>query len=74
MRAPPQFGTRVVGLSEAAEFFCEATDFYALEHERWIDWNDSTLAIARQDVGMAPQLSAKEAGRSAFLGPKLGTD
>ena len=71
---PPSLAHGFLVLSETAEFLYKTTDFYAPEHERCIAWNDPTLAIAWPDVGMAPQLSAKDAAGSAFLGPKLRTD
>jgi dTDP-4-dehydrorhamnose 3,5-epimerase len=54
-------------LSDTAEFLYKTTDYYAPEFERCIAWNDPTLAIAWPEMGMAPQLSAKDAAGLSFV-------
>jgi dTDP-4-dehydrorhamnose 3,5-epimerase len=63
---PPGLAHGFVVLSETAEFLYKTTDYYAPEHERCIDWNDPTLAIAWPDLGSAPKLSAKDMAGVAF--------
>ncbi len=54
-----------VVLSESAEFLYKTTDYYAPEHERCIQWNDSELAIEWQ-CSDEPLVSEKDAQGSAF--------
>ena len=63
---PQGFGHGFLVLSETAEFVYKTTDYYAPAHERSILWNDATLGIQWPDVGMAPQLSAKDAAAAPF--------
>ncbi|MDR1423742.1 MAG: dTDP-4-dehydrorhamnose 3,5-epimerase [Azoarcus sp.] len=58
---PPGFGHAFVVLSEWADFFYKATDFYAPEHERCVLWNDPSVGIdwPLQALG-EPTLSAKD--------------
>jgi dTDP-4-dehydrorhamnose 3,5-epimerase len=63
---PPGFAHGFLVLSESADFLYKTTDYYAPAYERCIAWNDPTLAIAWPDVGMAPQLSAKDAAASTL--------
>jgi dTDP-4-dehydrorhamnose 3,5-epimerase len=48
-------------LSDAADFLYKTTDYYAPQAEGAVRWDDPDLAIAWPDVGMAPQLSTKDA-------------
>jgi dTDP-4-dehydrorhamnose 3,5-epimerase len=48
-------------LSESADFLYKTTDYYAPQAEGALRWDDPDLAIAWPDIGMAPQLSAKDA-------------
>jgi dTDP-4-dehydrorhamnose 3,5-epimerase len=64
---PPGLAHGFVVLSETAEFLYKTTDYYAPEFERCIAWNDPTLAIQWPAMGMAPQLSAKDAAGLTFL-------
>ena len=57
---PPGFAHGFLVLSDSAEFLYKTTDYYAPQYERCIAWNDSQLAIAWPDIGMAPLLSAKD--------------
>jgi dTDP-4-dehydrorhamnose 3,5-epimerase len=56
-------GFRVI--SDNADVFYKATDFYAPELERTIAWNDPTLAIDWQLQG-EPIISAKDRNGTAF--------
>ena len=48
-------------LSDSADFLYKTTDYYAPQAEGAVRWDDPDLAIAWPDVGMAPQLSGKDA-------------
>ncbi|MDP9994306.1 dTDP-4-dehydrorhamnose 3,5-epimerase [Variovorax boronicumulans] len=63
---PAGFAHGFLVLSETAEFLYKTTDYYAPAHERCIVWNDRTLGIAWPDIGMQPQLSAKDAAGSSL--------
>lgn len=63
---PAGFGHGFLVLSETAEFVYKATDYYAPAHERSVLWNDPTLGIQWPDIGVAPQLSAKDAAAVSF--------
>lgn len=56
---PPGFGHGFLVLSEAAECQYKCTDYYALEHERCIRWDDPTLAI-RWPLEGPPLLSERD--------------
>jgi len=57
---PIGFAHGFLVLSDSAEFFYKATDYWAPEHERCIVWNDPDLAVQWPLEG-APILSAKDA-------------
>lgn len=57
---PPGFAHRLYVLSETAEFFDRCTDYYAPEHERTLNWGDSSLAIPWQLQGAGPTVSLKD--------------
>lgn len=59
---PPGFAHGFVVTSESADFLYKTTEFYAPAHERCIAWNDPALGIVWPDLGLAPQLSAKDRG------------
>ncbi len=64
---PPGFAHGFLVLSEWAEVFYKATDYYAPEFERSIRWNDPDLAVNWPLEGIGqPLLSGKDAGGSAF--------
>ena len=63
---PPGFAHGFLVLSETAEFLYKTTDFYAPEHERTIQWNDTDLAIDWPVEGLDIQLSAKDSNGTAF--------
>ena len=57
---PPGFAHGFLALSEMAEVFYKVTDYYALEHERSLLWNDPDLAIDWPLGDAVPILSAKD--------------
>ena len=63
---PPGFAHGFLVLSEQAEFLYKATDFYAPEHERTIQWNDPALAIA-WPLDRAPIVSDKDCRGAKLL-------
>jgi dTDP-4-dehydrorhamnose 3,5-epimerase len=58
---PPGLAHGFLVLSESADFLYKTTDYYAPQAEGALRWDDPDLAIAWPDIGMAPQLSAKDA-------------
>lgn len=56
---PGGFAHGFLVLSDAAEFFYKATDYWAPEHERFMAWNDPALGIEWPLDG-APTLSTKD--------------
>lgn len=68
---PPGFAHGFLVLSETAEFLYKTTDYYAPAHERSIVWNDADLSIQWPDIGMAPQLSAKDEAGSIFASAEV---
>jgi len=56
---PEGFGHAFVVLSECAEVLYRTTDFWALEHERCISWNDPELNII-WPIDFSPTLSEKD--------------
>jgi dTDP-4-dehydrorhamnose 3,5-epimerase len=56
---PPGFAHGFLVLSEFADFLYKATDYYHLEHERTLLWNDPALGIAWPLDG-EPLLAAKD--------------
>jgi dTDP-4-dehydrorhamnose 3,5-epimerase len=59
---PPGFAHGFFVLSEWAEIYYKATDYYAPQWERTILWNDPALGIEWPlTVGSAPSLSPKDA-------------
>jgi dTDP-4-dehydrorhamnose 3,5-epimerase len=57
---PPGFAHGFLVLSDTADFLYKTTDFYAPQTEGSVRWNDPDIDIAWPDIGMAPQLSAKD--------------
>ncbi len=63
---PPGFAHGFLVLSESADFLYKTTDYYSPEHERCVAWDDPAIGIEWPDVGLAPQLSAKDQQGSAL--------
>jgi dTDP-4-dehydrorhamnose 3,5-epimerase len=63
---PPGFAHGFYVTSEAAEVQYKATDYYAPEYERTLQWNDPDLGIDWPLHGGVPELSEKD-GRGAPL-------
>jgi len=63
---PPGLAHGFLVLSDSADFLYKTTDYYAPQAEGALRWDDPDLAIAWPDIGMAPQLSAKDAA-AGFL-------
>lgn len=62
---PPGFAHGFLTLTETAEFLYKTTDYYSVEHERSIHWNDPRLNIQWPLQG-EPIVSAKDAKASYF--------
>jgi dTDP-4-dehydrorhamnose 3,5-epimerase len=58
---PPGFAHGFLVLSESADFLYKCTSLYHPASDRGIRWDDPDIGIAWPDVGMAPQLSGKDA-------------
>ena len=63
---PPGFAHGFLVLGDSADFLYKTTDYYAPQHERCIAWNDAAIGIHWPDVGMAPQVSAKDAAGASL--------
>src|SRR5574337_2060965 len=59
MWVPPGFAHGFLVLSDTADFLYKTTDYYALEHERCILWNDPAIGI-RWPSDELPLLSGKD--------------
>jgi dTDP-4-dehydrorhamnose 3,5-epimerase len=64
---PAGFAHGFLVISEIAEFLYKTTDYYAPAHERSIKWDDALLNIGWPDIGMQPQLSAKDDAGLSFV-------
>lgn len=67
---PPGFAHGFLVLSDSAEFLYKTTDFYSLEHERSIVWNDPELNFQWPLEG-EPILSEKDAKALVFRASEL---
>lgn len=68
---PPGFAHGFLVLSDEAEFLYKTTDYWHAGSEQCIAWNDSTLGIDWYNIGMSPNLNAKDLlGLSWNLAPK----
>jgi dTDP-4-dehydrorhamnose 3,5-epimerase len=68
---PPGLAHGFLVLSDFAEVFYKATDFYHPASERAILWNDPALNIAWPLDGMTPSVSAKDAKGAPFSAAEL---
>jgi dTDP-4-dehydrorhamnose 3,5-epimerase len=67
MWMPAGFAHGYLVLSDQAEVFYKATDYYAPEHERRLAWNDARLGIRWPlPPGVTPLLDPKDAGAAAL--------
>jgi len=62
---PEGFAHGFLTLSDTAEFLYKTTDFYSLENEHSISWNDPYIGIKWPDINIA--LSAKDKAANTFL-------
>lgn len=58
---PPGMAHGFLVTSEGADFLYKTTDYYAPQAEGCVLWSDPALGIVWPDVGMMPQLAAKDA-------------
>ena len=58
---PPGFAHGFLVMSDTADFLYKCTALYHPASDRSIRWDDPDVGIAWPDVGMAPQLSGKDA-------------
>ena len=67
MWMPAGFAHGYLVLSDQAEVFYKATDYYAPEHERRLAWNDARLGIRWPlPSGVTPLLDPKDASAAAL--------
>jgi len=58
---PPGMAHGFLVTSDSADFLYKTTDYYAPQAEGCVLWSDPALGITWPDVGVAPQLAAKDA-------------
>ena len=63
---PPGFAHGFLVLEDGTEFLYKTTDFYAPEHERTIQWNDTELAIDWPLDDIQVRLSDKDKEGTSF--------
>lgn len=68
---PPGMAHGFLVTSDSADFLYKATDFYAPQAEACLLWSDPSVGIAWPDVGVAPQLAAKDANAPALSDAKV---
>jgi dTDP-4-dehydrorhamnose 3,5-epimerase len=57
---PPGFAHGFLVLSDSADFLYKTTELYAPQAEGALHWDDPEVGIVWPEVGMAPQLAAKD--------------
>lgn len=62
---PEGFAHGFLTLSDTAEFLYKTTNFYSLQHEHSINWNDPNVGINWPDINIV--LSAKDKTANTFL-------
>ncbi|MDZ3990452.1 dTDP-4-dehydrorhamnose 3,5-epimerase [Pseudomonas sp. Teo4] len=67
---PPGFAHGFVTLSETAEFLYKTTDFYSVQSERCIAWDDPDIAID-WPIDFVPSLSVKDQVGKALVDADL---
>lgn len=68
---PPGFAHGFLVLSDSADFLYKTTDYYAPECEAAVRWDDPELAIEWPQLGVAPQLSGKDAAAPLLRDARL---
>lgn len=63
---PPGFAHGFLVLTDDTEFLYKTSDYYAPEHERTIQWDDSELAIEWPIDGLELRMSEKDKFGTAF--------
>ena len=58
---PPGMAHGFIVTSESADFLYKTTDYYAPQAEACVLWSDPALGIDWPDVGIPPQMAAKDA-------------
>ena len=58
---PPGFAHGFLTLSDSADLLYKVTEYYSPEHDRCVRWDDPDIGIDWPDIGIAPQLSPKDA-------------
>jgi dTDP-4-dehydrorhamnose 3,5-epimerase len=58
---PPGFAHGFLVLTDTADFLYKVTTQYDAPEDRGIRWDDPQIGICWPDIGIAPQLSAKDA-------------
>jgi len=62
---PEGFAHGFITLSDTSQFLYKTSNFYSLDHERCIAWNDSALQI-QWPINIEPRLSDKDAAGLPF--------
>lgn len=68
---PPGMAHGFLVTSDSADFLYKATDFYAPSSEGCVLWSDPAIGIRWPELGMAPQLAAKDAAAPLLTDAKI---